>query len=242
MTTSVEELCLQGFSSRVQSTFKLPTAPLLVSTSAHVVHAQLSQECNKGSKPLEYPLFFFRLTSMSESQQSPYNSIALAYEPLSTIADDDTQGKISVMPIQMEMECNYLDNDHGRLLNFAANWCKAGISGALTFTVRVDGAPLAIVVRPSISASFSTKDINPDGVNHYELNLSATMAAYVSGRFDESLYRLALSKEMAFSMQSAYTLPQQPSLNRNFAYVEAAIENAGLPTTARPLFDLSFRS
>jgi hypothetical protein len=241
MTTSVEELCLQGFGSRVQSTFKLPTPPLMVATSAHVVHAQLSQEANKGSKPLAYPLFFFRVSGFSEAQQSPYNPIALAYEPVSTATDEDTQGRLSLLPINMDIECSYLDNDHGRVLNLAARWCKAGVSGALTFMVRVDGAPLAVVVRPAISVSFNTKDINPDGVNHYEVNLTATMSAYVSGPFDESLYRIALSKEMAFAMESLRSMPVQPALNRNFAYTEAAIENDGLPRASRPLFDLTIK-
>lgn len=218
--TSIEELCILGVASRLQSVFKLERPPLEVTASDHVVRAQYVAQMQQSTN-LQFPLVFYMLSGFSEGDT--YATSAMRYSGWPTASDEDTGGLLDLIPAIFTFNIWYMDDNKARMLAFCSKWMKASTRGDLNFEAIVDGSKISIQCKPTPNLSVPAKQAQTDSVQMYEFTSDLTVRGYISGPFDDSLRKIAIIKEVMVSGllgSRAASSPHEPYL-----VPESAIED-----------------
>lgn len=214
---SVEELSIIALGQRLKKVFGLREQPIECPNNDRV-HLLQTLSSRKGEK-LEYPLVTYSLTGLNPGETANPSVAMLMGHRTSVLKD--TIGSLRMIPVHLVFDVFYADNDRSRVISFMSSWVRAGASGLLNFSIRVDGMPISIQVLPDTSLSSPQKDISPDNANQYEFQSTISMRTYVSGPFETAVRRITTIREV---VSGFYITPNEVDLTANIEVIEASLE------------------
>lgn len=180
---SLESMSLAALGLRLKEVFCVGTQPVEYAANDRLhLYQMLSRRKSNG---LSYPILAYALSSISESDTaSP--SVAMI-QSRRTVVRGDTVGSLYALPVTLSIDVTYLDTDRSRLLLFMSRWLLAQAKGSLNFTLKYDGIPVDVQVKPDTTLTAPQREMAIDVVNQYEFSGQLTMRTYVTGPFETAV-------------------------------------------------------
>lgn len=176
----IDSLVLDGFERRFQQTFNCPAAFINQNDKTKILDRLFGQ-----GNPLTYPYAYFTLLSVSQNVDS-YNSHAMGRRGLTfNVSSKDTYQTVRVMPVNMEVEVNYVTNkfdsvEMGSVQAFIRRWLLARRFGYLKSRLTYGNLQFGIGTTLAESVTVPQRDNVAETETKYDVQVQMTIHGYIS--------------------------------------------------------------